>query len=177
MSSNQVRLIPSTSQQTSQQMFAATVCPTGRCHQGPNHETSMPLKIDYNNTTSRSHKTGCRTWRLGVPSYSTHWMGPNTTPTCDPWMNSLIQASQSSECPTNGGIQDRARGAPVACIHGAWIWTENHPELCDSWMTTALESRFATTNRKRTCTLDSPKATYTRRAHLHGLLERTQYIQ
>ena len=29
---------------------------------------------------TRSHKTGCRTWRLGVPSYSTHWMGPNTTP-------------------------------------------------------------------------------------------------
>ena len=23
---------------------------------------------------------------VGVPSYSTHWLGPNTTPTCDPWV-------------------------------------------------------------------------------------------
>ena len=34
---------------------------------------------------SSSHKTGCRTWRIGVPRTSTHWMGLKTTPSCDSW--------------------------------------------------------------------------------------------
>ena len=38
---------------------------------------------------------GCRTWRLGVPRTSTHWMGPNTTPTCDPWCDGLSMRCHS----------------------------------------------------------------------------------
>ena len=39
---------------------------------------------------ARSHKTGCRTWRIGVPRTSTHWMGLKTTPSCDSWWKSFL---------------------------------------------------------------------------------------
>ena len=43
--------------------------------------------------------SGCRTWRIGVPSYSTHWMGLKTTPSCDPWIwNSLVGFSGAPRC-------------------------------------------------------------------------------
>ena len=38
-----------------------------------------------NSHSTRSHKAGCLLEEVGVPSYSTHWMGLNTTPTCDSW--------------------------------------------------------------------------------------------
>ena len=35
-------------------------------------------------TSPRTHQ-GVPNLEVRVPSYSTHWMGLNTTPTCDPW--------------------------------------------------------------------------------------------
>ena len=40
---------------------------------------------------NRSHKTGCRTWMIGVPRTSTHWMGPKNTPTCDSNLQAMLE--------------------------------------------------------------------------------------
>ena len=57
--------------------------------------TAVPVVEGGKETSPSSHKTGCDPWRLRVPSYSTHWMGLNTTPSCDSWRLSTVPGYDS----------------------------------------------------------------------------------
>ena len=63
-----------------------------------------------------------------MPSYSTHWMGPNTTPRCDPWFLATSNKIQSMVDPSSEPHQASGRpSAPVAPGH--LVATPSRPAL------------------------------------------------
>ena len=75
---------------------------------------------------ARSHigRGAERTEVVGVPSYSTHWMGPNTTPTCD------TPTSSASSRPVTFASELGLRGetwwpqAESRELGGEWIYVD-----------------------------------------------------